>query len=96
MGFNIRYTTFIKVIRRLMIMMDHIANKLINCIQNLSSTAVGKLLTLALEMLNDETTTVDKCPYCGGRHIVRYGLNAGSSAICAGPVARPLLPRHTP
>lgn len=58
-------------------MLDHIANKLINCIQNLSSTAVDRLLTLALEMLNDETITIDRCPYCGGSHIVRYGIKRG-------------------
>lgn len=77
MGFNIRYITFIKVIRRLIIMMDPIANKLIDCIHNLSSTAVDRLLALALEMLNDETITVDVCPYCGGKHIVRFGKKCG-------------------
>lgn len=58
-------------------MMDHIANKLINCIQNLSSTAVGRLPSLAIEMLNDETITIDRCPYCGDSHIVCYGKKCG-------------------
>ena len=58
-------------------MIDHIANKLIDCIRNLSSAAVDKLLALALEMLNHETITVDNCPYCGGTHIVRYGKKCG-------------------
>lgn len=57
--------------------MDHITNRLINCIQNLSSTAVGRLLTIALEMIDTETITVDICPYCGSSHIVRNGKKCG-------------------
>lgn len=54
-------------------MMDNIANKLIDCIQNLSSIAISRLLAFALEMIDTEAVTVDICPYCGSRHIVRYG-----------------------
>lgn len=57
--------------------MNHIANKLVECIKNLSSNAVGKLLALALEMIDAETAVADRCPYCGSTHIVRNGHKRG-------------------
>ena len=57
--------------------MNHITNRLVDCIKNLSSSAVGRLLALALEMIDAETAVVDKCPYCDSTHIVRNGHKHG-------------------
>ena len=57
--------------------MSHNVNKLINCIKNLSDHAVNRLLDIALEILDIETAVIDRCPYCGGHHIVRYGHKRG-------------------
>lgn len=57
--------------------MNHIANRLIDCIKNLSSNAIGRLLALALEMIEAETAVVERCPYCSSAHIVRNGHKRG-------------------
>ena len=57
--------------------MEQNVNKLIECIKNLTSDAVNRLLSLALGMLAAETSAVTECPYCGSTHIVRNGKKCG-------------------
>lgn len=53
--------------------MEQNINKLIDCIKNLTSDAISRLLALALGMLAAETAAATECPYCGGTRIVRNG-----------------------
>ena len=48
-----------------------------DCIIELSDHAVSMLLDIALDMLDIETDKVDRCPYCGKDHFVRYGHKCG-------------------
>lgn len=57
--------------------MNPVTTKLIDCIKNLSNTAIDKLLAIALEMVNIETITIECCPYCGSSHVVRNGQKRG-------------------
>lgn len=54
-----------------------IITRLVDCIKKLSDTAVDRLLTLALGMIDVESVPITTCPYCGGSHIVRNGKKCG-------------------
>lgn len=56
---------------------DSITTRLIDCVKKLSDAAVDRLLTLALSMVDVESVSIDTCPYCGSRHIVRNGKKRG-------------------
>ena len=51
--------------------------QLFECIKQLSDAAVEKLLKMALDALDLESTDLEVCPYCGGSHFVRYGKKQG-------------------
>ena len=57
--------------------MTPVTSKLIDCIKNLSSAAIDRLLAMAHEMVNTETITISSCPCCGSSHIVRNGKKRG-------------------
>ena len=51
--------------------------QLFECIKQLSDSAVEKLLKMALDALELESTDLEVCPYCGRGHFVRYGKKQG-------------------
>ena len=68
--------------------------QLFECIKQLSDSAVEKLLKMALDALELESTDPEVCPYCGGSHFVRYGKKQGNSVFSARTVRELLLLRH--
>lgn len=59
--------------------------KLLNCIKQLSDTAINMLLEKALTMLDVENLEITQCPYCGSKHIVRNGKKCGKQRfLCRG------------
>lgn len=59
--------------------MDSISNidQLISYIRKLSEEAVGRLLATVIGILKIEDIDIERCPYCGSVHFVRFGKKRG-------------------